>query len=88
VVRQPLLAELPTLQQRAKLLNLVVFSAVGAAATITLLLLLGFIATLGSFPNEIAIGVFFVLGCAQFSVSLILMAMEVRLPIGRLEYFE
>jgi hypothetical protein len=86
MVRSPLLSQGSHLRQRARLLNRAILLAIGSAMTVTFLILLGFIAALGSFPKEIYVGLLFIVACAQFCLSLVFFAIEVRISLPPLEF--
>jgi hypothetical protein len=86
VGRKPLLAAIPGLRRRARLLNRAVFFAVCSAITVTFLILLSFIGALVSFPHEKYVGVLFVLACGQFCVSLAALAFEILLSLPSIEF--
>jgi hypothetical protein len=86
-VRGHLRSEVPRLRRRAAFLRAAALCAIGAALTIILLMLVGFIAAIGSFPNEVYAGVLFILACIQLGTSLILLGTEICLSLPPLEFY-
>ncbi len=81
-------SEIPRLLRRTAILRAATLCALGAAITIVVLMLLGFIAAVGSFPNEVYAGVLFILACMELAMSLILLAIEICLALPHLEFYE
>ena len=78
--------DVANLRRRAKILNRAILFGLASAMTLTILVLLGFIAAMGSFPNEIYAGSLFILACAQFTISLWYLAFEIRISLPPQEF--
>jgi hypothetical protein len=81
-----LASEIPRLKHRATMLNRSIFFAICSGITVTLLILLAFIAALVSLPHEPYVGILFILACLQFCVALTIFALEVLKSLPAMEF--
>jgi len=84
--RAHLKADLPRLQRRARLVNNSIYFAVGAAISITLLLIVAFVSAFLGQRHEVAVGLAFLVALALMCASLVTLAREVRIALRDLDH--
>ena len=84
--RSWIIPEIRNLQTGARLLNRAVLSTLGMDITVTLQMLFRFMAVLGSFPNEIYVGILFILARIQLCFLLSCLWGEVLLSSRAQEF--
>jgi uncharacterized membrane protein (DUF485 family) len=86
VTRAHLRADIPRLKRRAALLNTSVFFSVLCAIGTSLLVIVAFVSAYLQVPHEHGVAIIFIISLGLFIVSLVYLALEVRIAIHEFDH--